>query len=250
MKSLCLPKSNIHTGNLILVNSQYKFAGSDTDSLRPVLEQFHSLLLQRRAVTLLTNLMEAIHGWEKIVPVSGWRSRQEQQKIWDDSLSENGLAFTRKYVAVPGHSEHQTGLAIDLGLKQEQIDFIRPEFPYDGICQTFRDKAADYGFIERYPAGREQITGIGHEPWHFRYVGIPHAKIMQKHGLTLEEYMEFIRHFPHGSDAYPICIGRQEICVSYLRASQEEETCLTVNASSPYCISGNNVDGFVVTEWR
>ena len=85
---------------------------------------------------------------------------------------ENGEEFTNQFVARPGHSEHQTGLAIDLGLKQPDIDFLRPYFPYKGICQTFRELSTDYGFIERYPAGKEAITGIAHEPWHFRYVGV------------------------------------------------------------------------------
>ncbi|MFQ9411875.1 MAG: D-alanyl-D-alanine carboxypeptidase family protein [Evtepia gabavorous] len=59
--------------------------------------------------------MAAIGGWKEIVPVSGWRALEEQQAIWEDSLAENGLPFTQTYVAYPGHSEHQTGLAIDLG---------------------------------------------------------------------------------------------------------------------------------------
>ena len=85
-------------------------------------------------------------------------------------MRESGRKFTETYVAVPGHSEHETGLAIDLGLKQDVIDFIRPEFPYEGICQRFRQLAPKYGFIERYPKGKEEVTGIGQEPWHFRYV--------------------------------------------------------------------------------
>lgn len=250
MITITLPTYKIHTGSLILVNPRYGFTDRETAKPVPVLEKFCSVRLQRRAVTLLSNLMEEIHGWQRIVPVSGWRSLREQQAIWDDTLKEKGIDFTQKYVAVPGHSEHQTGLAIDLGLKQDRIDFIRPEFPYEGICQTFREKAADYGFIERYPAGKEGITGIGHEPWHFRYVGIPHASVMKKHNLTLEEYILFLSHFPHGREPYLIRAGRQDVMVSYLKASAEGETVLEVSASSPYCISGNNVDGFIITEWR
>ena len=96
-----------------------------------------------------------IGGWNHIAPVSGWRSQEEQQSIWNESTEENGADFTAKYVAQPGHSEHQTGLAIDLGLRREKLDFIRPSFPYSGICEIFRQKAARYGFIERYPAGKE-----------------------------------------------------------------------------------------------
>ena len=111
-----------------------------------------------------------------------FRSRQ--------SLAENGREFTEQYVARPGCSEHQTGLAIDLGLRLPEIDFIRPYFPYDGLAGRFRQLAAEYGFVERYPQGKEAVCGIAHEPWHFRYVGRPHALIMQKRGLTLEEYLQ------------------------------------------------------------
>lgn len=146
------------------------------------------VLLEQCAATALNQLMEELDGWRYITAVSGWRSQEEQCEIYLQSLLENGEEFTNKFVARPGHSEHQTGLAIDLGLKQPDIDFLRPNFPYEGICQTFRELAADYGFIERYPAGKEAITGIAHEPWHFRYVGVPHAKIMVDHNWTLEEY--------------------------------------------------------------
>lgn len=117
--------------------------------------------------------MAELDGWRYITAVSGWRSQEEQREIYLQSLLENGEEFTNQFVASPGHSEHQTGLAIDLGLKQPDIDFLRPYFPYKGICQTFRELSTDYGFIERYQAGKEAITGIAHEPWHFRYVGVP-----------------------------------------------------------------------------
>ena len=93
-------------------------------------------------------------------------------------------------MALPGCSEHQTGLAIDLGLRGPEVDFLCPDFPYTGPCGDFRRLAADYGFVERYPAGKEPITGIAHEPWHFRYVGVPHAERMAAMGLVLEEYWE------------------------------------------------------------
>ena len=82
-------------------------------------------------------------------------------------------------MALPGCSEHQTGLAIDLGKAAGYIDFIRPAFPYDGVCGRFRRLAARYGFIERYQRGKEEVTGISAEPWHFRYVGAPHAQLME-----------------------------------------------------------------------
>ena len=63
----------------------------------------------------------------------------------------------------------------------EHIDFIRPDFPDDGVCGAFRRAAARYGFLERYTREKEALTGIAEEPWHFRYVGVPHARL---HGRT------------------------------------------------------------------
>ena len=197
----------------------------------------------------MNRLMEEINGWENIVPVSGWRSGQEQQSIWDSSIAENGMEFTRTYVAFPGHSEHQTGYAIDLGLRQKEIDFIRPDFPYEGICQIFRGRAASYGFVERYPENKKEITKIGHEPWHFRYVGVPHAAIMEEHGMVLEEYLSFLRQFRYGVNPYLFRRCRQEIMVSYIESVDDVIT-LEVDDSSAYSVSGNNVDGFIITQWR
>ena len=175
--------------SLILVNRQHPYTMSVRQNLTPVLPAFPRILLEREATHALSRLMEKLGGWGNILPVSGWRSFTDQRKIYLDSLRDNGREFTRQFVALPGHSEHQTGLAIDLGLQGEDMDFIRPSFPYEGICQYFRELAPAYGFIERYPAGKEGVTGIAHEPWHFRYVGAPHAESMARQGLCLEEYL-------------------------------------------------------------
>lgn len=250
VKTIFLNEQDMHTGNLILVNRRYGYQEPEENSLIPVWSGEPAVLLQRRAAVLLFNLMEEIHGFDSIAAVSGFRSHREQEDIWDDSTKENGKEFTEKFVALPGHSEHQTGLAIDLGLKQETIDFICPEFPYTGICQVFRKKASEYGFIERYPSGKEDVTGIGHEPWHFRYVGIPHAGIMAEKELTLEEYILFIKKFPYGIKTYCSVSGSRGIEVSYLKANEKDCTEVRIDEKRPYCISGNNTDGFIITQWR
>lgn len=250
MSIVSLPKHGIHAGNLILVNREYGLSGIDTNSLVPVWEHCNSIQMQRRAVVLLSSLMDKIQGWRNIVPVSGWRSFGEQQEIWENTVRGRGFKFAKKYVAFPGHSEHQTGLAIDLGLKKEHIDFVCPDFPYSGICQTFRRKATNYGFIERYPARKEHITGIGHEPWHFRYVGVPHAEIMVRNNLTLEEYISFIKKYSYGQDPYGIQLEGQDVYVSYLKAAPTGDLKVEIDESYPYSISGNNTDGFIMTEWR
>lgn len=257
MKTIILKQEEIYTGDLILVNRAYKYHEqlpdlsviSDEKSNNPPQNTGQRILFERSAGILLNQLMMEIGGWNHIVPVSGWRSLKEQQEIWNNSLAENGPEFTKKYVAVPGHSEHQTGLAIDLGLRQPDIDFIRPSFPYEGICQTFRKKAISYGFTERYPADKESVTGIGHEPWHFRYVGIPHAEIMVKNGFVLEEYIAYLRDFCYGRKEYRFQTDSGEAMISYVK-SEGMITELEIDDRHPYTISGNNADGFIITQWR
>lgn len=175
---------------LILVNRQHAMPEDcAAQELVPVHPQYPGILLEAEAARKLNQLMDELDGWRAILPVSGWRSKEEQTELYLRSLEENGQEFTEKYVAFPGCSEHQTGLAIDLGLKGPDVDFICPDFPDEGICRLFRRRMAAYGFVERYPAGKEHVTGIAYEPWHFRYVGVPHAEEMARRGLTLEEYL-------------------------------------------------------------
>lgn len=178
---------------LTLVNAAHPLKDEDRrkleEHLMPADEDFPEILMEETAARALRALLRELGAEGQIVPVSGYRTMEEQTQIYEDSLRENGGEFTKKFVALPGCSEHQTGLAIDLGLCKDEIDFICPDFPYEGICQKFRLMAQDYGFVERYPAGKEAVTGIGHEPWHFRYVGRPHARIMTDRGLVLEEYL-------------------------------------------------------------
>jgi len=246
MRQITLNRDALYRGALILVNALHKVAWDAPESLLTVEKDVR---LERQAAILLKELMREIGGRESIVPVSGWRSMAEQQTIWDSCLRENGPEYTCAYVAVPGHSEHQTGLAIDLGLRREPIDFICPDFPDTGVCGRFKQHAADYGFILRYPADKETITGIGCEPWHFRYVGVPHARIMAENQQTLEEYTEYIKQFDSPLHPYCIRIGGRAIYISYVPAASGETT-VEVNEAAPYQISGNNVDGFVLTQWH
>ena len=126
---------------------------------------------------------------------SGRRSVAEQQRIWDNYIVKYGEEYTRKTVAVPGYSEHQTGLAIDLyfitadGTTVYYNEDLTKE-EYFGIWDKIHEKLAKYGFILRYLKGKEAITGYDYEPWHLRYIDDPAVaqEIMEK-GITLEEYL-------------------------------------------------------------
>jgi len=252
MRSVTFNKTDIFKGYLTLVNREHPIRKPNTPHplrLVPVNMEQKDILLEATTATLLSQLFLSIGCNNEIVPVSGYRTRQEQEKIYNDSLLENGSGFTNQYVALPDQSEHQTGLAIDLGKYSDEIDFLRPKFSYTGICGEFRQKAAKYGFIERYGKGKEAITGISHEPWHFRYVGYPHAQIIQDNSYSLEEYIAFIKNYPYEGKHLHIRENTKDIEVFYVSADFDT-TSIELPENDSFQVSGNNVDGFIVTLWR
>lgn len=249
MRTVTLNKEDIGKGSLILVNHVYPIKHNTDNHLTTVDGRYTDIRLEMKASTLLSRLLESIGSQDNIIPVSGYRSREDQEKIYSDSLLENGMDFTHKYVALPDQSEHQTGLAIDLGENSESIDFIRPRFPYTGICGIFRSKAAQYGFIERYGKGKEEVTGISHEPWHFRYVGYPHSQIIKDNRMSLEEYVQYLKKFHYNGKHYFVQEKTKMIEVFYVQA-QSDNTTIDLPDNDLFQVSGNNVDGFIVTLWR
>lgn len=248
MKTITLSKKDIHKGSLILVNKSYPLVKyNDEKSGLRVIDHFPDICLESTTASVLSHMFVVLNCHDEIIPVSGYRTFEEQKKIYEDSLKENGNEFTDKYVALPNHSEHQTGLAIDLALKQNKINFICPSFPYDGVCAAFREKAPYYGFIERYQKEKDEITGIAHEPWHFRYVGYPHSMIIKKYNFVLEEYIDFLKQFPYEGGHFITEINGLVVEIFYVEASCNE---IHLPEDTIYQISGNNVDGFIVTVWR
>lgn len=251
MKRVALRKEDVYSGYLILVNREHPIRQKmllNRIRLMPFNTEYEGILLERLTASLLTEVIHSVGCANEIVPVSGYRSRAEQEKLFNDSLIERGREFTEQYVAYPNCSEHQTGLAIDLGQNWSNIDYITPSFPYYGLFAEFRKKAVHYGFIERYEKGKEEITGISHEPWHFRYVGYPHAQIMKRHHFCLEEYIQFLRDFSLNGPTYKFHSGEKSFEIFY-RPAEEGQTVLELPENTMYQISGNNIDGFIVTLW-
>ena len=243
MTTIVCTAAQVHCGPLLLVNGSHPLHPGVRPVLRAADERYPGIRLEKQAALLLAECIRSVGGSREIVPVSGWRSREQQQQIWDSTLAERGEEFTRRYVAFPGCSEHETGLAIDLGKAAGKIDFLCPAFPHSGICGAFRRAAADYGFIESYPKGKEAYTGIAHEPWHFRYVGVPHARLMERHGLCLEEYFDFLRRAPRSCQL----TGGLIVQVFYVPCAGEKTE---IQVPEHCCqISGDNAEGFVVTAW-
>lgn len=130
------------------------------------------------------------------VVCSGYRTREEQQVLFlnqikkklDEGMGyQDALREASRISAVPGTSEHETGLAFDIvALSYQNLDEGYAETPE---AKWLVKNAADYGFILRYPKGKEAVTGIIWEPWHYRYVGVSIARSVTGSGITLEEYL-------------------------------------------------------------
>lgn len=112
---------------------------------------------------------------------SGFRSYASQKSIYNRYVGRDGRALADTYSARPGHSEHQTGLAVDLNT-------ITQSFGRTKEGRWVAEHCHEYGFIIRYPEGKSHITGYCFEPWHLRYVGIDAATEIARSGLCLEEY--------------------------------------------------------------
>lgn len=241
-RTLTLTKDDVHRGYLILVNHDFPIKEqSYREKLVTFNIDFNYVQLNYRLREHLIDLFHELKSNTKIIPTSGYRSLEEQTKLYENSLIENGKAFTEAYVALPNHSEHQTGLAIDLAINEDNIDLIRPSFPNYGISGRFKKLCFEYGFIERYTKCKETITHINAEEWHFRYVGYPHSKIMSNLNLCLEQYHDYIKEYKYKEN--PFIFENYEI--SYL--AYEENISVTLNDYEEY--SGNNIDGFIFTRY-
>lgn len=131
---------------------------------------------------------------EGIYPVvgEGYRTREKQQQLMEDKIRAfENEGFSRKkakemaaeWVAVPGTSEHELGLAVDINADKEKSS-------NEEVYAWLEENACKYGFILRYPMLKTNVTGIDYEPWHYRYVGIEYAEQIKNSGLCLEEWLE------------------------------------------------------------
>lgn len=182
--------------NLVLVNADHALKADYKASLEPVCRG--RLYASRRLHDSLTQMLsdasrEGFHFWI----ASAYRSRKKQQKLVEEDIRkgmrkgmsyEEALLETYKETMPPGHSEHETGLALDILCSGNmRMDISQKSEPGN---QWLKKNCFKYGFILRYPENKEEITGVNYEPWHFRYVGEKAAMYMKKERITLEEFWE------------------------------------------------------------
>ncbi len=123
--------------------------------------------------------------------ISVYRTRKQQEETFKRYIDNFGLEYAKKYVAKPGHSEHHTGLAIDVGIVKDGklCRTVEELLSVDDLFEIVQKKLPKYGFILRYPKGKESVTKIAYESWHFRYIDSPEiAKEITNKGICFEEY--------------------------------------------------------------
>ncbi|MEH6942649.1 M15 family metallopeptidase [Bacillus sp. JJ722] len=186
---------------LVLVNKMYYLSESyiPSDLVRANVhysfgdEQIEKALLRQEAATALEEMFNGAKAeGVELVAVSGYRSYARQKVLFDAEVQQQGLEKAKQAVAIPGQSEHQTGLTMDISSPSVNLELTQA---YENTVEGkwLAENAHKYGFILRYPKGKEEITGYKYEPWHFRYVGKEFAKTMHEKGLTLEEYFNVVK---------------------------------------------------------
>lgn len=197
---------------LALVNKQHIFSKSMTENFNMVKirDTDGATFVEEetlKAFRALAEYMLSTHGIALFLTSAG-RSVETQQKVLDEFIQELGEEQAYKRVAFPGTSEHHTGLALD----------VKPEFAHAAPIQKIANRLslpekilyrkqpspeqkkemyallhealADFGFIQRYTAEKQETTGYRPEPWHIRFVGVEHAKAIKESGMCLEEYVQ------------------------------------------------------------
>jgi zinc D-Ala-D-Ala carboxypeptidase len=179
--------SNLNDGYLLLVNKYYNLNENyQPDDLEKV--DIGYGYLRKVANDALNEMSDAAKEDNITLYVtSAFRSFETQYNLYENYAKRDGFAKADTYSARPGHSEHQTGLAVDLVKKGSTLS----NFHLTEDFEWLKENSYKYGFIIRYPLGKEDITGYIYEPWHYRYVGVEVASYIYENKITYDEYYTY-----------------------------------------------------------
>lgn len=236
-----IAEEQVYQGDLLLVNKDYpvhqESVKSDVVNLyeQKGLVQGYGLLdtnirLSESVAKKFNKMIKAAEkdGVDHFMISSGYRDFEEQEKIYQEKGSD--------YALPSQYSEHNLGLSLDIGSTESEMSKAD-----EG--KWLEQNAWKYGFILRYPKDKTDITGIKYEPWHFRYVGLPHSAIMQEKQLVLEQYLDFLKEQKEISTT----VDSTHYIVRYYSASKY--TTVKIPQEGHYMLSGDNMDGMVVTTY-
>lgn len=170
-----------YINGILLVNKQYPLSKEFGDNL--CTDATSSECLEENTKNAYKEMYKAAQNSGISLPiVSGHRNYEYQSKLYERYVARDGEKKAYMYSAKPGYSEHQTGLSMDLVQASDSFTDTSED-------KWLRNNAHKYGFILRFPKGKEHITGYKYESWHYRYVGKEHASIIHERGVCLEEYL-------------------------------------------------------------
>ena len=263
-KYVTVDADQIHRGPCILVNFDVPYIFEDAEDVYSVFKNktksykvtSGSVFLRMEMINALNDMMDAFYAKTEnrnIMVNSGFRNAKQQQEVYDSKLQLNGAEYAEKYVQKPGYSEHHTGYAMDLAVYDEgdlEVEGDEAMWTFDGKNEYFWvDQNCDqYGFVLRYSASKEDVTRIAYESWHYRYVGIGNALTMTNMGLSLEEYVNFIKDYSYNGTRYYITADNGDIyCTYYVKSNGQDGQKIPIpKTARSYQISGNNIDGFII----
>ena len=183
------PKPIISNNNLLLVNKHFYLSSDYTPNTLVKVSNVNYIKRTNEIMYIDKNTLLNYQNMEKVAKqnnlnfclFSSFRSYEKQNKLWE----LNGF-ITNDYLAIPGFSEHQTGLAVDIACLETGLTSY---FENTLEFKFLKENAHKFGFILRYPKDKKHITGYPYESWHYRFVGIEIATICYENDLTLEEYI-------------------------------------------------------------
>ena len=254
-ENVSVSNEDVHAGDLILVNTDTANAEENPTEIVSIYDHktdnYHvsgtETSLRQPALDALNQMLDAFYvatGHQDMIVISGYRTTQQQQELYDADLAETGEQTSTR-VALPGHSEHESGYALDFSLYTDGV-----QYDYDGTGEYawINENCAHYGYVLRYAEDKQETTGIQAEPWHYRYVGQPHATYMMENNVCLEEYLTLLKNYT-ADEPLSITNWDGEIYQVYYVATDTstDSTYVMVPPDAKYTISGNNSDGFIVT---
>lgn len=254
-ENVSVSNEDVHAGDLILVNTDTAYVEENPTEIVSIYDHktdnYHvsgtETSLRQPALDALNQMLDAFYvatGHQDMIVISGYRTTQQQQELYDADLAETGEQTSTR-VALPGHSEHESGYALDFSLYTDGV-----QYDYDGTGEYawINENCAHYGYVLRYAEDKQETTGIQAEPWHYRYVGQPHATYMMENNVCLEEYLTLLKNYT-ADEPLSITNWDGEIYQVYYVATDTstDSTYVMVPPDAKYTISGNNSDGFIVT---
>ncbi len=180
-KEFALPEGYA-PNDLVRPNVSFSFGNQDIEK---------SYMRKEAAEALEKMFTEAANHQMQLLAVSGYRSYDRQVQVFNTEVQNVGREQAVQVVAIPGNSEHQTGLSMDISSASANFA-LSEQFGETPEGKWLAENAHKFGFILRYPNGKEGITGYQYEAWHFRYVGEKAASEIHENDLTLEEYFNVV----------------------------------------------------------